>query len=675
MRIPVVFLAYAAIAFSQATDPAYTELDNTYQALRAKQYDAAVAGFERAIALAPDRPSIRKDLAYTLLKVGENAAPREQFAAAMRLDPGDVNVALEYAFLCYETKQEITARRVFDRFRKSNATAAQAFENIDRPLREGIERWQQALAAEAGNFSGHQELARLAEQRDELGLAAEHYEKAWRLRPLRRELLADLGRIWKQQGRAEEAHAALLAASRAAEPRLAEQARELLPERYPYVSEFERALALDPANAELRRELAFLQLQLEHSPEAEKQLESVLKSAPGDLLAAAQLGLLRMQRGDDAGAMALLNQVLAGDHAELASRVRAALRLLPTLEPRRADSGTNAADSGTNAKEIGIRSLEKGYLKDALKYLSAAHESDNLDFDVMLKLGWTHNLLKNDRDAVKWFDLARRSPDEKTAAEAARAYRNLRPSLGRFRTTVWAFPTFSSRWHDVFAYAQAKTELRVQGWWLRPYASLRFVGDTNGAVSPGSGWAPQYLSESAATVAAGVATPYWRGLVGWFEAGAQMPFRQPTARADIRWARPDYRGGASYARGVGHLLTQGSHGLFAETNDDVIYVSRFDRDTLLYSQNRAGFTLPQPETALGGIHVQLYWNSNVTVDVKRLYWANTAETGPGIRFRFPRWPLLFSVDALRGGYLVNEGNPRGPRFTDLRAGVWYAFSR
>ena len=107
----------------------------------------------------------------------------------------------------------------------------------------------------------------------------------------------------------------------------------------------------------------------------------------------------------------------------------------------------------------------------------------------------------------------------------------------------------------------------------------------------------------------------------------------------------------------------------------MIYVSRFDRDTLLYSQNRAGFTLPQPETALGGLHVQLYWNSNVTADVKRLYWANTAETGPGIRFRFPRWPLLFSVDAVRGGYLVNTGNPRGPRFTDFRAGVWYAFSR
>ena len=668
MPKPVVLLAYAAIAFGQGTDPAYTELDRAYQALRAKQYEAAVAGFERAISLAPDRPSIRKDLAYTLLKVGENEAAREQFAVAMRLDPGDDNVALEYAFLCYETKQEITARRVFDRLRKSNATAAEAFENIDRPLREGIGRWKQALAVEPDNFSGHRELARLAEQRDEVGLAAEHYERAWRLRPERRELLADLGRIWQQQGRREDAGAALLAASRSAEPRLAEQAREMLPPRYPYVSEFEKALALDPANVELRRELAFLQLQLEHPEDAEKQLQKVIESRPEDLLASAQLGLLRMQRGDDAGAMALLNQVLAGEDAELVARVRAALRLPPTLEPR-------TADGGTNAKELGAASLEKGYLKDALKYLTAAHENDALDFDVMLKLGFTNNLLKNDRDAVKWFGLARRSPDSRTAAAAARAYHNLSPSFGHFRTTVWMFPTFSSRWHDVFAYAQAKTELRLAGWPVKPYASVRFVGDTNGAVSPGSGWAPQYLSEGAATVAAGVATTNWRGLTGWFEAGVQMRYRPSANVGDFGRTAPDYRGGASFAKGVGHLLTQGAHGLFAETNDDLIYVRRFENDTLLYSQNRIGYTLRQPEAAFGGIHAQLYWNANATTDVKGLYWANTVENGPGVRFRFARWPLLFSVDALRGAYLVNAGNPRGPAFTDFRAGVWYAFSR
>ncbi len=234
-----------------------------YDALREKNYDQAVAGFEQAIALAPERASIHKDLAYTLLKIGENEAARDHFAEAMRLDPADQHVALEYAFLCYETKQQAVARRIFDRIRKTgDATAEQAFENIDRPLREGIERWKKALEMSPDNFSAHQELATLAEQRDELELAAEHYEKAWRLKPGERSLMLDLGRVWKALGRVEQANSMLLAASRGGQPRVAEQARELLPTRYPYVYEFEQALAVDPKNFELRREFSYLLLEM-----------------------------------------------------------------------------------------------------------------------------------------------------------------------------------------------------------------------------------------------------------------------------------------------------------------------------------------------------------------------------------------------------------------------------
>ena len=680
MQKQFLFLAFAAVAFSQTPqttiDPAYAELDKAYQALTAKQYDRAIAGFERAIALAPDRPSVRKDLAYTQLKVGETAAARDQFAEAMRLDPGDDQVALEYAFLCYETRQEVIARRIFDRYRKSSATAAQAFENIDRPLREGIERWKQALSVSPDNFSGHEELARLAEQRDELPLAAEHYERAWRLRPDHRELLLDLGRVWKQLDRAEEAGAALLAASRGAEPRIAEQARELLPSRYPYIYEFEKALAFDPSNVELRRELAYLLLKMERQADAQAQFDGVVERAPGDLQSVAQLGLLKMARGDGAGAMVLLNRVLQGNDEDLADRVRTALRLPPILQGRPAESpAADANQAGLNqAKELAFKSLEKGYLKDALRYLNIAHENDPVDFEVMLKLGWANNLLKDDLDALKWFDLASKSPDTKIAAEAAGAARNLAPEFRRFRTTVWVFPTFSSRWHDLFAYAQAKTELNLKGF-VRPYLSLRFVGDTHGAVEPGLGFAPQYLSEGAVIAALGVATRTWHGATGWFEAGEELRYRQTPG--DPSLASPDYRGGVSYAKGFGHMLAEGAHGPFAETNDDAVYVRRFEKDTLLYSQNRTGYTLPQVETAFSGLHAQLYWNWNVTTDSKSLYWANYVETGPGLRFRLSgrAAPLLFSVNLLRGVYLVNAGNPRGPNFNDLRIGVWYAFSR
>ncbi len=37
--------------------------------------------------------------------------------------------------------------------------------------------------------------------------------------------------------------------------------------------------------------------------------------------------------------------------------------------------------------------------------------------------------------------------------------------------------------------------------------------------------------------------------------------------------------------------------------------------------------------------------------------------------------MYVTVNLLRGAYLVNQGNPRGPNFYDLRMGVWYAFTR
>src|SRR5205085_10649720 len=128
----------------------------------------------------------------------------------------------------------------------------------------------------------------------------------------------------------------------------------------------------------------------------------------------------------------------------------------------------------------------------ALRYLQIAHEADPGDFHVMVKLGWAYNILHQDLLAFRWFDLARKSSDPQIASEAAKAWRNLLGASQRFRTTVWLFPIFFSRWHDLFTYAQAKTELNI-GLPVRPYLSTRFTGDTRGTIGAVF---PQYLSES-----------------------------------------------------------------------------------------------------------------------------------------------------------------------------------
>jgi Tfp pilus assembly protein PilF len=660
---------------AQPADPAYRPLEQAYQSLREKNYDQAIAGFNQAVALAPERAAIRKDLAYTLLKVGENEAARDQFGEAMRIDPGDQHVALEYAFLCYETKQQAEARRIFDRVRKNGEepfrdTAEQAFENIDQPLAVGIARWLKALDVSPDNFSAHQELATLAEQRDDLTLAAEHFEKAWKLRPDERSLMLDLGRVWKMLGRTEEANYILLAASRGGQPRVAERARELLPDRYPYVYEFEKALQIDPGNLDLRREYAYLLLAMAKKEDAERQFLVLHEAAPNDLLTSAQLGFLRLNRQDSAGAKPLLDQVLKGDDQELADRVREALGIPRTLSK----PTSSAQQKSEEAKELAAKSMGAGYMKDALKYLVIAHENDPVDFGVMLKLGWVYNILHDDKDAVKWFKLASESPDSSVSDPATEAYHNLAPQFAPFHTTVWIYPFFSSRWHDAFGYGQIKTELKLGHLHVHPYLSVRLDGDVRGTIGPAAGnLNPQYLSESSFIFSLGAATLPWRGVTGWFEAGEAVKYLP--SRTDEGAMIPDYRGGLSYGKGFGHLMNS-SKGLYFETNDDGVFVSRFQDDMLLYSQNRAGYTLGSLE-GFGGFQSQVYWNGNFTTDRLRQYWANYVETGPGVKFRFRDLPksLLFSVNFMRGVYFVNEGNPRRPNFFDLRAGLWYAFTR
>ncbi|MEP7362481.1 MAG: tetratricopeptide repeat protein [Acidobacteriota bacterium] len=620
-KVVVVFaLCLLGPALRAATDPIYELLDRGYALLKQREYTQAITAFEKAATLSPQRVDIRKDLAYTLLKVGENESARDQFAAAMRIDPADMHVAKEFAFLAFETGQQREARLVFDRIRKSgDATAEAAFQNIDRPLAEGIDRWKQALEREPANFSAHVELAGLAEQRNDLPLAATHYEAAWRQRPGERELLLKMGRALKLMDRQEEALSALLAASRGAEPRTAEMARRLLPERYPYVYEFEAALKLDSSNLELRRELAYLLLAMGRKEEGERELQ---KLAPATQ---------------------------------------------PALQERGAAPKPAAAET---AKQMGMKSYDAGYMKDALRYLQSAQEEDPLDFDVMLKLGWTNNMLKQDADASRWFALARRSPDTKISDEAGRAWRSLHGDQARVRTSFWALPFYSSRWQSAFTYGQAKAEFRFKGLPFRPYVAARIVGDSRGAVTVGSTPYPQYLSETAIIPGAGVATNTYHGLMGWAEAGYAISY---LSRADgSSRGHADYRGGLSYGRGWGHLMGSKQPGYFVEHHSDGVYVHRFNRSFLVYAQNRFGYT-----ARAGAMNLQLTWSANVTADPKRQYWANYVETGPGIRFRWDSLPpsVVFTIDALRGAHTINADNPRRPNYTDIRIGFWYAITR
>src|SRR6185312_12219435 len=189
--------------------------------------------------------------------------------------------------------------------------------------------------------------------------------------------------------------------------------------------------------------------------EAEAEFRKLADPPPGDLLSVTQLGFLLYGRGEHDAAMPYFNRVVAANDEDLSNRVRAVLRM-----PQIVSSLKSTSPTWNDAKAMADRSLKAGYMKDALKYLEQAQEADPGDYSIMLKLGWTNNILHHDADAIRWFDKARRSPDPAIAREAQHAWSGLHESNERFRTTAWFYPLFSTRWHDQFGYAQVKTELR-----------------------------------------------------------------------------------------------------------------------------------------------------------------------------------------------------------------------
>ena len=622
------------------------ELNQAYRALAKKDYDTAIEDFRAGLAKQPNNAGAHKDLAYTLLKTGENADARDEFERALQINQRDETAALEYAFLAFETKKPIEARRMFDKLRhngtpETRATAEQAFQNIDRPLADGIARWKEALARSANpkdlsTFSAHWELAHLAENRDELQLAAEQYEICRELKPQLSELLLILARVWRPLNRLDEANAALLAASRSKDSRTAELALAQMDQHYPYPYEFVNALRLDPQNVTLRKELAYLYLAMKKEPEAMEQLEKVLRLDPHDQQARRQLNALR--------GIKTAEEIPAAPH--------------PVV---------------TEARAMGLKSFALGYTNDAIKYLEQAHEQNPNDAEVTLKLGWAYNQKKDDPDAMRYFDEARKSEDRQIATEASKAFHNLNGDVMP-QTTVWALPMFSSRWKDLFAYGQVKRTVPLP--WIRGankfvsfYISTRFMGDLKSGL-PTHVVDPQYLSESSFIFGAGASTRTWHHLTGWAEAGEAVKYLP--GRQDIGTAVPDYRGGLNFAKGFGHLLGSGS-GLFYETTADAIYVSRFDKDWLFYWQQRAGRTFQAGEKG----SFQALFNVNYIRDVKNQYWANTLEMGPGFKVHLAWMPphFYFATDLLRGAYLNNMYNPRRPNYNDVRVSLWYAVTK
>ena len=174
----------------------------------------------------------------------------------------------------------------------------------------------------------------------------------------------------------------------------------------------------------------------------------------------------------------------------------------------------------------------------------------------------------------------------------------------------------------------------------------------------GANISPQNLSERSVIAGVGLASPTWRGLMAWFEAGEALRYQIP--RGETGSALPDYRGGISYTSAV-----RGPHGC-----------SRKPTTTAFSSAVSTTTVCSIRRTAPAGASAKTFRSTGTGTPPS----TPRANIGPTPSRPVPACvsgvsPLLFTVNFLRGAYLVNQSNPYRPNFNDVRIGVWYAFTR
>jgi len=338
-RLLLLLGALTLAAAARQAGSGHTHAAQAYDSLRANDLDAAVAAFNRALELDPANPAWRKDLAYALLRTGDRESARDNFERLWRENPQDETSALEYAFLSFETRHEREAHLVFNELRDSSDPAVRekalkAFQSVDEPLARNIARWQEAIERAPGQWSAHEELARLAEQRNDNALAARHYREAWRLRPSKTELLVDLARVLQRQGAGSETSKALSTAWHFGTPRVREAALVLSGGEDPGTAAAPWPVPKEPPDAPpSAAHMARLSFEKSYLPDAYRYYRQAVAQNPEDFESIYQLGVVANLQGNNREALEWFRAARLSPDTLVASRARTAYsQLYPSLQ-------------------------------------------------------------------------------------------------------------------------------------------------------------------------------------------------------------------------------------------------------------------------------------------------------------------------------------------------------
>lgn len=312
MRVAAAVVLAASFCNAQQPDP--ESIFN--QALSAQQHgdiEAAIAGYQRVLKIAPNLVPARANLAAAQMQVGRTAEALDNYRAALRAAPGDTQITLLYSNALFELSRYSDARGVLSPFANSHP------ENLDAAflLGETLIRLQRARegvklvdgVAKARNDANayllsaltHLQLTDYKEAKtsaDEAARLDPANAAAWTLSGMANAATGDLKKAEAAYRKALELNASDFDANLRLGTLLLRMDQN--PEgAKPYL---ERALEIDPSSLSARYEVANLQAALKDDPAAIANFEQVVARKPDATDAHVQLSTLymRAKRREDA---------------------------------------------------------------------------------------------------------------------------------------------------------------------------------------------------------------------------------------------------------------------------------------------------------------------------------------------------------------------------------------
>jgi tetratricopeptide (TPR) repeat protein len=273
-----------ALLLAQSTD----FLTNGLKSLDAKQYDAAVESFTKAVAADPKDYSAHFHLALAYSMVGKNAEAIPQYKAALELKPGLYEAEINLGICMLRVKDAAAA---LTPLREAAAQKPKEFQPAfylaralldTKQLPEAEAGYAAALALNQNSAAAEEGLAQALALQGKRSEAEPHFRKAAKLDPTYRDSLLQLGSLYEENRQTAEAIA--IYREFPDNPGAQEHLSHLLMETghtEDAIPSLEAVVAKSPTAAN-RVELAQAYLDIKQPEKANPLLAQAVASEPGD---------------------------------------------------------------------------------------------------------------------------------------------------------------------------------------------------------------------------------------------------------------------------------------------------------------------------------------------------------------------------------------------------------